>query len=119
MLRDYHAGPREIGREPTFQWSEFSHIEDDKECYTAFNRAIDDCALSLGARSIFDFHCDAQLTKSVSVFHSPEQGPTLFQERSYRHASENAASNGDAATPAPLADEQMGDEDFIKGLDDL
>ncbi len=65
-------------------WCDYAHIEDNAERYGAFNRAIDKCAIDLGARSIFDFHCAARLHKSVSVAHDLEQGWTIFSEREYR-----------------------------------
>lgn len=65
-------------------WGDYTHIENDAERYRAFNWAIDQCAIDLGARSIFDFHCDGLLNRIVAVAHDPEQGPTIFHEREYK-----------------------------------
>ena len=64
-------------------WCDYAHVQDDDQCYRAFNLAIDDAAIALGAQSIFDFHCTSQLHKSVSVAHDPEQGAAIFDEREY------------------------------------
>jgi hypothetical protein len=81
-------------------WSDFSGIRDEKECYTALNRAIDDCAIRLGARCIFDFDCAGKLTKSVSVAHHPEQGASLFNERYYGEDSVKRLAGHDVPEPA-------------------
>ena len=99
-------------------WADFSQIEDDKECGTSFYRAIDDGAIELGARSIFRFHCDGQLTKSVSVFHDPEQGFTLFDERGYG-SSEKEIPPSTANASQCVDDGQEIDEDFMQMLEDL
>jgi hypothetical protein len=104
-------------------WSDFAHIEADKERYIAFHEAIDDCAISLGARSIFAFHCAARLTKSVSVAHHPEQGATLFHERSYRSLQDAVAETDQPLADKPLdavsSDKHEPDNEFIKQLENL
>jgi hypothetical protein len=78
-----HKG--KIVRHQVLNWCDYSHVEDDADCYRAFNEAIDKAAVDMGARSIFDFHChDARPTKSVSVAHDPEQGASIFNEREYQ-----------------------------------
>jgi hypothetical protein len=102
-------------------WSDYAHIEDDEKWYGAFEMALYECALELGARSIFQFYCNGRLNRSVSVYYTPEPGASLFHERVYRDANDDDATGPSAATEeqVPDVDFGVGDEEFMKGLDDL
>ena len=67
-----------------FHWEDYATLGDEQQCHFPLYYALDECAVSLGARSVFTFTLDGQPCDSKSIYHDPEQGPHWSRTRFYR-----------------------------------